>query len=160
MTDEQSQASSAKTNAPTQGRIDFARQIADKLGVDLPDAISEDWRACADFINKNKHVLDTPPSDAQLAFAQRIAAHLKLDLAPEVHQSWRACKEFIEANKAKMPAATDRPDKPASEGQIKAVTAIAARKKLKPPTGFEGSSHLCSRFIDEHGEKRPASNAS
>lgn len=145
---------SASDGAPRPGRLDFAQKIADRLGVDLPDQASLDWRACADFIDKNKHVLDDPPTQPQVAYAMKIAEHLNVELPPEAPASWRICKEFIEKHKAQMPPATDRPDKPASEGQIKAVKAIAARKKLTAPAGYESSSHLCSRFIDEHGDKR------
>lgn len=142
------------SNAPTPARLKLAEDIAARLGVDLPDAAMEDWRACADFITKNRAAIDEPPSDNKLGLAESLAQRMGVELPQEARVSWRACNAFIDGNIASAPPPAGVTPKAPSEKQIAFVERLATEKGIQPPANYRESSWACSKFIDAHAVKK------
>lgn len=150
-------------NVPNEKRLAFAQEIAAALGQDLPAACREDWRACAEFIDRNKAAVARPPSDKQLAFARKIAEAMAVELPAKVAESSEACSAFIEANKSALPVGGHGGaggDWPPSEKALDFAKKIAKSLNISLPEAASISRVACSHFIDDNRARLPARSAS
>jgi DNA topoisomerase-3 len=53
-------------------------------------------------------------------------------------------------------AASGTARRPPSPAMRKFVEGVAARLKVKPPSGYTNSADICRRFLDHHAPKRPS----
>lgn len=95
MTDTNEQKRASK---PTDKMLEFAKSIAKKVGVRLPDEVMGDFDACRAFIDEHKDVA-MRPSDKQLNFANSIASSKGLTLPPEVIANGRELSKWIDEHK-------------------------------------------------------------
>lgn len=102
-----------RTRAPSPKALSFATNIAETLGIQLPDSAASDMTVCRAFIDSHADAARAqwesqpkPPSEKALAFATSIAERLSIELPEQAVLSAKACSEFINANKSKKASAT------------------------------------------------------
>jgi DNA topoisomerase-3 len=95
MTDTNEQKRASK---PTDKMLEFAKSIAKKVGVRLPDEVMGDFDACRAFIDEHKDVA-MRPSDKQLNFANSIASSKGLTIPAEVMNNGRELSKWIDEHK-------------------------------------------------------------
>lgn len=83
---------------PTDKMLEYAKSIAKKLGMRIPDDVMTDFEACKTFINDNKDAA-MRPSEKQLNFANSIAASKGLTVPPEALANGRELSAWIDENK-------------------------------------------------------------
>lgn len=90
--------STGRSNRPSDKMLEFAKSIATRLGVRVPDEVMTDWDACKAFIDENK---DTAmrPSEKQLNFANSIASSKGLTIPAEVLANGRELSKWIDKHK-------------------------------------------------------------
>jgi hypothetical protein len=79
---------------PTDKMLAFAEKLATKKGVEMPDAVREDFDACRAFIDAHN-----APSEKQLAFAEKIAEEQGVELPEETRKDAGKLSQWIDANK-------------------------------------------------------------
>lgn len=87
-----------RTNKPTDKMLEFAKNIAVKLGKQISDEVMTSFDACKAYLDENK---DTAmrPSDKQLSFATSIAERKSLTVPPETLKNGRELSKWIDENK-------------------------------------------------------------
>lgn len=89
---------SARVGRPTDKMLEFAKNIASRVGKSVTDEIMTDFEACRAFIDENKEQA-LRPTERQLAFAQRIADEKSVEIPPEALANGRELSKWIDANK-------------------------------------------------------------
>lgn len=90
-------------NAPTEGQVKFAREIAQALGAELDETTLGDRRELSKWIDQNKdkmprdETLDVPTSK-QVALAEKIAGSKGLEIPAETLRSKSSLSKWIDAN--------------------------------------------------------------
>jgi hypothetical protein len=86
-------------STPSDKMLEFAKTIAGKVGLRVPDDVMTNWDVCKAFIDEHK---DTAmrPSDKQLNFATKIANEKKVTIPPEILKNGRDLSKWIDENKA------------------------------------------------------------
>jgi SprT protein len=104
---------------PTVKMLEFATQLANRCGVQLPVEARKYISACRAFIDEHKYLRSAmsgdyestasahgeqgdvakSPTEAQLKFAQRIASQKKIDLPPEVSMNRTLLSRWIDRHK-------------------------------------------------------------
>lgn len=97
-TSRMSETTGERSSAPTPKMLEYARNIATKLGVPLADEVAADFEACKAFIDTNKDAA-LRPSEKQLKFATSIADRKGLSLPPEVLANGKELSRWIDENK-------------------------------------------------------------
>ena len=87
-------AQEKKISPPSQKQLEFAKQLAQKTGLELPDSIEEDYKICNEFIEKAK--AQVPPSQKQIELAKKLANDKKVDLPKNYEKSLEICSKFID----------------------------------------------------------------
>lgn len=87
-----------RTSTPTDKMLEFAKSIAKKVGVRVPDEVMTDFDACKAFIDANK---DTAmrPTEKQVSFAESIAKRKGVSVPPEVMANSKELSKWIDDNK-------------------------------------------------------------
>jgi DNA topoisomerase-3 len=85
-------------NAPSNKQLEFASKIAQKLGIDLPEDVLQDRKACSAFIEANQEAA-LRPSAKQIAFAENIAKNKGLTVPPAAMKDGRELSKWIDENK-------------------------------------------------------------
>lgn len=83
--------------APGEKQLAFARSIAERSGIALPEGILGDVRALSAWIDKTK--VSAPPrapSEKQIAFAEKLADENGIDLPANARTDSAACSAFID----------------------------------------------------------------
>ena len=80
-------------NLPTKKLLEFAKTIAKKLSIPLPDECETNFKVCANFIDLHKDKL--PPSDAQMSAIRAIQKNHKVTADKEIWESASKAAEFI-----------------------------------------------------------------
>jgi hypothetical protein len=83
---------------PTEKMTNFARSIAARGGIELPEDVLTSFEACRRFIDENKAVA-MRPTEKQLSFASAIAGRKNLSIPEEAAQDARALSRWIDENK-------------------------------------------------------------
>jgi len=85
------------TFGPSEKQLAFAEQVAERAGVQLPEAARASARELSAWIDATlKTAPPRPPSDKQIAFAEKLAEEAGLDLPAAVRADGRACSIFID----------------------------------------------------------------
>ena len=90
--------------SPHEKSLNYAKDIAKKANLELPEGIENDWIICQKFIDENKNKVErpkSPPSDKQIALAEKIAREQNLKLPKDYKEDWRICTDFITKNNKK-----------------------------------------------------------
>lgn len=87
-----------RVSKPTDKMLEFAKSIAKKVGVRIPDEVLTDFDACKAFIDEHKDVA-MRPSEKQLNFANSIASSKGLTIPAEVLANGRDLSKWIDDNK-------------------------------------------------------------
>lgn len=83
-----------KISPPSPKQLEFAKQLAQKTGLELPSNIEEDYKICNEFIEKAK--AQVPPSPKQIELAKKLANDKKVDLPKNFEKSLEICSKFID----------------------------------------------------------------
>ena len=83
-----------KISPPSPKQLEFAKQLAQKIGLELPSNIEEDYKICNEFIEKAK--AQVPPSPKQIELAKKLANDKKVDLPKNFEKSLEICSKFID----------------------------------------------------------------
>ncbi|MNR71652.1 DNA topoisomerase 3 [compost metagenome] len=86
-----------RANKPSDKMLEFAKRIATKVGVKVPDAVMADWDECKKFIDEHKDAA-MRPSEKQLTFANRIAQEKGLTIPEDVLKDGRELSKWIDEN--------------------------------------------------------------
>lgn len=90
---------SENTNsAPSDKQLNFAKLIASKAGIRLPDEVMVDRAACSKFIDENSSKA-LAPSPKQLTFANSIASRKKVTIPEDALNNGKLLSEWIDKNK-------------------------------------------------------------
>ena len=93
-----SDSSAPRSNKPSDKMLEFAKNIAKKLGQAVPDEVAADWEACKKFIDDNKDAANRP-TDKQVNFAKTIADRKGATIPPEILANGRELSRWIDENK-------------------------------------------------------------
>jgi len=85
-------------SAPSEKQLAFAKMIADKLKIELPENVLADRTACSQFIDANQATA-LKPSDKQLAYAQRIASEKNITIPDALLVNGRELSRWIDEHK-------------------------------------------------------------
>lgn len=89
-----------RANKPSDKMLEFAKRIATKVGVKVPNEVMTDWDACKQFIDDNKEAA-MRPSEKQIAFANRIAQEKGVSVPEEALKDGRELSKWIDENMEK-----------------------------------------------------------
>lgn len=87
-----------RTNAPTTKMLEFARNIASRVGVELSEEAVNSFDACRAFIDAHKDVA-LRPSEKQLKFANGIAERKGLTIPAETLANGQLLSRWIDENR-------------------------------------------------------------
>jgi DNA topoisomerase III len=87
-----------RVSKPTDKMLEFAKNIASRVGARVPDEVMTDFDACKAFIDSNKDAA-MRPSDKQLSFANSIAERKGVTIPEEIKANGRELSLWIDANK-------------------------------------------------------------
>lgn len=93
-----SENTSAPARTPSLKMLEFAKNIAKKLGLRVPDEVMADHEACKQFIDENKDAA-MRPSEKQLIYAQKIADSKGLTIPAETLANGRELSSWIDEHK-------------------------------------------------------------
>jgi DNA topoisomerase III len=97
-TEKASMSEEKRVNKPSDKMLEFAKNIANKLGTKLPEAVANDWEECKRYIDENKDNASRP-SDKQLNFAKMIADRKGVTIPDDVAKNGRLLSKWIDDNK-------------------------------------------------------------
>lgn len=83
---------------PTDKMLEFAKSIAKRLNIRVPDEVMTDYEACKQFIDTNRDAA-LRPSEKQLSFAQAIAQRKGVTVPAECLANGRELSKWIDDNK-------------------------------------------------------------
>jgi len=102
-------AGGGKGTPPSEKQLGFARLIAERLSVELPEGCKSDWRITRKFIDDNKSDFESlprpegqsggAPSEKQVSLARLISDKGGIPLPDGYDSDWRIIKRFIDENK-------------------------------------------------------------
>ncbi len=87
-----------RSSAPTDKMLEFAKSIAKRVGLRVPDEVMTDFEACKAFIDEHKDAA-MRPSDKQLNFATSIAERKGLEIPAEVLANGRELSKWIDEHR-------------------------------------------------------------
>lgn len=87
-----------RVNKPSDKMLEFAKNIATRLNIALPDEVKNDWEVCKQFIDDNKDNASRP-TDKQSNFAKLIAERKGLTIPDDVAKNGRLLSKWIDENK-------------------------------------------------------------
>ena len=87
-----------RTNKPTDKMLEFAKNVAKKMGQPLPDEVMASFDACRAYLDSNKEAANRP-SEKQLNFANSIAERKGLVVPPEAAANSKELSKWIDDNK-------------------------------------------------------------
>lgn len=93
-----SETPAKRANKPTDKMLEFAKNVAKRIGVRVPDEVMTDFDACREFLDSNKEAA-MRPSDKQLNFAKSIAERKGVDIPEEVLNNGRELSKWIDDHK-------------------------------------------------------------
>lgn len=91
-------AEQPRSNAPTTKMLEYAKSIATRVSLKVPDEVMTSFDACKAFIDTHKDQA-MRPSEKQLNFANSIAERRGLTIAPEVLANGKELSAWIDAHK-------------------------------------------------------------
>ena len=98
MNDSQPAGGERRVSPPTPKMLEFAQNIAKRLGRDLPPEVPDDFDACRAFLDANKEAA-SGPSEKQVNFARMIADRKGVSIPPETLKVGKLLSAWIDANK-------------------------------------------------------------
>lgn len=87
----------SRVSKPTDKMLEFAKNIAKKIGKPVPDDVMVSFDACKAYLDANKDAA-MRPSDKQLNFANVIAERKGLTVPPEALGNGKELSKWIDAN--------------------------------------------------------------
>ncbi|MEM9269081.1 MAG: hypothetical protein AAGA78_09120 [Pseudomonadota bacterium] len=85
---------------PSDRQIRFAREIASRMGRDVPKDVMVDRLALSGWIDRHHRIARTSsPSSKQVAFAERIARRKRRDVPQECFRDRMLMSKWIDHNK-------------------------------------------------------------
>lgn len=97
-TKETNSMSENRSSKPTDKMLEYAKNIAKKVGVRIPDDVMADYEACKKFIDENKDAANKP-SDKQVNFAKVIAERKGVAIPDAVLANGKELSAWIDAHK-------------------------------------------------------------
>jgi DNA topoisomerase-3 len=97
-TSRMSENNGERSSAPTPKMLEYASNIAAKMGTSLPENVAASFEACKEFIDANKEAA-MRPSEKQLKFATSIAERKGLAIPTETLANGKELSAWIDANK-------------------------------------------------------------
>lgn len=91
-------AAGARSSAPTPKMLEYARNIAQRIGQEVSPEVVSNFEACRDFIEANKDAA-MRPTDKQLKFATSIAERKGLTIPENTLKNGKELSAWIDANK-------------------------------------------------------------
>ena len=88
----------AASNGPTPKMLDYAKRIAERLKLELPEDVERDFDACRAFIDEHA-VEANKPSEKALNYAKTIAADKGLEIPEDALKEGKALSRWIDDNK-------------------------------------------------------------
>lgn len=88
--------SSGETKPPSQKQLEWAKNLATNLNIELPKDIEKSWKICSEFIEKNKDKDIRPPSEKQIVLAKKLAQSNNVELPKDVEKNVKVCSKFID----------------------------------------------------------------
>ena len=79
---------------PSQKSLEYAQNLAQTTGLELPKEAYEDYKICTAFIDKAKKL--KPPTQKQIELAQKIAQSNNIELPKNYQSSMEICSKFID----------------------------------------------------------------
>ena len=90
------------TSGPSEKQLAFARSVAERAGVPLPEAVQASARDLSAWIDATlKTAPPRAPSEKQIAFAEKLAQEAGIDLPEAVRSDGAACSAFIDKHMGK-----------------------------------------------------------
>ena len=83
---------------PTDKMLEYAKSIATRVNVRVPDEVMTDFEACKAFIDQHKDAA-MRPSDKQLNFANSIAERKGLTVPAETAANGKELSKWIDLHK-------------------------------------------------------------
>lgn len=87
-----------RSSKPTDKMLEYAKNIAQRINVKVPDDVMTDFDACKAFIDQNKDAA-MRPSEKQLNFANSIAERKGLTIPPETLANGKELSRWIDEHK-------------------------------------------------------------
>lgn len=87
-----------RVSKPTDKMLDYAKTIAKKVGVRVPDEVMADFDECKSFIDAHKDAA-MRPSEKQLSFANSIASNKGLTIPDDILANGRELSKWIDEHK-------------------------------------------------------------
>lgn len=128
---------------PSEKQLRFAALLAERCGVDLPEAVLEDK---AEMKKKIDELLGKqPPTEKQLAFAMELAEAANHTIPPETLASSSLLRLYIGLRTAGVTGFERTP----SDVQLDFARSLAAKNGVEVPGPVLRDARHCSRFIDD-----------
>ena len=96
MSDQQNEQ--PRASKPTDKMLEYAKNIATRVNVQLPEDATTDFEACKAFIDANKDAA-MRPSEKQLNFATSIAERKGLTISAETLANGKELSKWIDEHK-------------------------------------------------------------
>ena len=92
---------------PSEAQLKFAREVAQALGVQLPEELLADRHRLSAWIDQHKDqvprkAVDDQPTSKQVELAEKIAAAKGVDIPPETLRSRSSLSKWIDAHNDKV----------------------------------------------------------
>lgn len=87
-----------RSSKPTDKMLEYAKNIAKKIAVRIPDEVMTDYEACKKFIDDNKDAANKP-SEKQEKFAKSIAERKGIEVPAAILANGRELSAWIDAHK-------------------------------------------------------------
>lgn len=92
------QSTQTSQNRPTPKMLEFARNLATRIGEELPEDVAESFDACRAYLDANQAVANQP-SEKQVNFANVIAERKGIEVPEDVLTDRKRLSAWIDANK-------------------------------------------------------------
>lgn len=92
------QSEATPKNKPTDKMLNFAKKLAEQLGLELPAEVSESFEGCKAFLDAHAQTV-TSPTQKQIDFAKSIAQRKNIQVPEKVRNDKRLLSKWIDENK-------------------------------------------------------------
>lgn len=136
------------SNTPTEKMLNFAKQVAERTGIELPAAAETDFDACKSFLDANVEAANNaprPPSDKMISFAESVATRNSIELPEGYKTDYSLCKQFLDEHASKGGGRSAPTDKMLATAQN-----VAKRNNLTLPPEVNTSFEACKEFLNTH----------
>ncbi len=119
-----------KDTSPSQKQVDFARQLAEEIGEEIPEEVLSDRRKLSRWIDAHK-----PPTQKQIEFARSVAKQLGEELPEEVLKNQKKLQKWLDDNLPPTPKQVQLLDKLKEQGHDIPQKAYKSKKHASKTIG-------------------------